>query len=771
MTVLRLAPVLVLALVLSACDKADGGDGGLAASPSKLISLFDPVASSAVIPFPNDGLFGGTTDGTLNIPNASNAPFVTAANQLDGFSTVASVFTDLIGRVDLDSANAAPLNERALWIISTRAAALGQNPLLTPGVDYRVQFSTAIDPVTQRPLDALRSRLLIEPLKPLDPATTYLVVVTRALTSDEGVAAEPADLFSAVLSDKTVTAQLVDFSLPWQPTLALLTSARLEALEGIRQLYQARILPSLAQIGGGLSQLTGVPIDFGADNLVIAWPFTTQGIGNTLALLQENVEPSALTLVATGRTTQDLIPQLPPIADVYVGSIQLPYYLADATATAEDGDFLIGETPDNPLTSFWRADASVVADGTAPVGAPCGALQPSASTTRCFPQPLARAAQRVPVIATIPNANSGQSEPEGGWPVVIFQHGITGNRSQMLAIAPALTAAGFAVVAIDLPLHGLPPDSALRAATDGFPAPLRPTERSFDLDLVDNATGAPPADGTADASGTHFINLSSLLTSRDNLRQAEADLITLTASVGGATILGTNLQPSGARFRGSSVRFVGYSLGGIVTSTFLGVQPGEAAAVLAMPGGGVAKLLDGSAAFGPRIAAGLSAASGGSIAQGNDTYETFLRFAQTIVDDGDPLNYAEAATASRATLMFEVRGDGVVPNCTVIEDENCTAIDAIPISGYLSGTDPLARAMGLAFLPGETQFDGYDVPIAAQTIVDAEGIDAVVRFNQGDHGSLLSPAANALVTCEMQRQAAVFLASNGVQLPLGACGE
>ncbi|MEQ1440037.1 hypothetical protein AAG565_11790 [Fontimonas sp. SYSU GA230001] len=773
MTVLRLAPVLVLALVLSACGKADNGDGGLAESPSKLISLFDPVAASAVIPFPNDGLFTGTTDGTLNIPNPSNAPFVTAANQLDGFSTVASIFTDLIGRVDLASANAAPLNQRALWIINTRAAALGQNPLLTPGIDYRVQFSTAIDPVTQRPLSDLRSRLLIEPLKPLDPATTYLVVVTRALRSDEGIAAEPADLFSAVLSDRSVNAQLVDRSLPWQPTLALLTPARQESLEGIRQLYQTRILPVLAQIGGALSQQTGVEIDFGADNLVIAWPFTTQGISTTLKRLQANVQPSALTLVATGLTTQDVIPQLPPVADVYVGSIQLPYYLADATPTAEDGneDFLIGGAPDNPLNSFWRADPEVVSEGNAPAGAPCGALQPSVSTTRCFPQPRPRAAQRVPVIATIPNANSGRTQPNDGWPVVIFQHGITGNRSQMLAIAPALAAAGFAVVAIDLPLHGLPPDNALRAATDGFPAPLRPTERTFDLDLVDNATGAPPADGVADPSGTHFINLSSLLTSRDNVRQAEADLITLTASVGGATILGGNLQPNGSQFRGAGVRYVGHSLGGIVTSTFLGVQPGSSAAVLAMPGGGIARLLDGSAAFGPRIAAGLAAASGGSIREGNDTYETFLRFAQTVIDDADPVNYAGAATASRAVLMFEVRGDAVVPNCTVAGDANCTAIDTIPISGYLSGTDPLARVMGLGFLPGPGQFEGFDVPVAAQTIVDANGIDAVVRFNQGDHGSILSPAANPLVTCEMQRQAAAFLASNGTQLPIGTCGE
>lgn len=744
---LKWAPVLVLAFVLSACDKADGGDGGLAESPSKLMSLFDPVASSAVIPFPNDGLFTGTTDGTLNIPNAANAPFVTAANRLDGFSTVASAFTDLIGRVDLDSANA----PGSIVIINTRTFSV-----LVPGTDYRVQFSTAIDPVTQKPLDELRSRLLIEWLKPLAPATTYMVVVTRALVSEEGVNAEPADLFRVVLSTQTVDEQ---FAAGAEPALTLLSSAQRTALEGVRQLYQTRILPPLA--GAGIPK----------ENLVIAWPFTTQSIGPTLTRLQANVTPQALTLVATGLTTQDLIAALPPVADVYIGSITLPYYLADATATAEDGDFFIDGAADNPLNSFWRADPSVISAGNAPAGVPCGALLPSESTTACFPQPLERAAQRVPVLVTIPNANSGHAMPGGGWPVVIFQHGITGNRSQMLAIAPALAAAGFAVVAIDLPLHGLPPGDALRAGTEQFPANLRPTERIFDLDLVDNATGAAGADGTVDSSGTHFINLSSLLTSRDNLRQAEADLMTLAASTGGAVILGADFQPDGNALDGDTTRYVGHSLGAIVATTFLGVNPGDGAAVFAMPGGGIAKLLDGSAGFGPRIAAGLSVASGGSIAQGNDTYETFLRFAQTLVDDGDPINYAAAATANRPTLMFEVVGDAVVPNCTIVGDANCTVTDTIPISGYLSGTDPLARMMGLEFLPGPTQFDGFDVPIAAQTIVDAAGIDAVVRFNQGDHGSILSPAANALVTCEMQTQTSVFLASNGVQLPIGTCGN
>src|SRR3546814_19645404 len=63
---------------------------------------------------------------------------------------------------------------------------------LIPGVDYRVQSSPAIDPDTGVPLNVLRTRMLIEPLKPLKTATQYLVVVPRQVTSTDGVPVEAA---------------------------------------------------------------------------------------------------------------------------------------------------------------------------------------------------------------------------------------------------------------------------------------------------------------------------------------------------------------------------------------------------------------------------------------------------------------------------------------------------------------------------------------------------------------------------------------------------
>ena len=56
-------------------------------------------------------------------------------------------------------------------------------------------------------------------------------------------------------------------------------------------------------------------------------------------------------------------------------------------------------------------------------------------------------------------------------------------------------------------------------------------------------------------------------------------------------MLGANSLPNGVILDGSKRRFVGHSLGGIVGVPFLAVNTDADAATLAMPGGGVAKLL------------------------------------------------------------------------------------------------------------------------------------------------------------------------------------
>ena len=296
-------------------------------------------------------------------------------------------------------------------------------------------------------------------------------------------------------------------------------------------------------------------------------------------------------------------------------------------------------------------------------------------------------------------------------------------------MSATLAAQGFAVVAIDLPLHGLPSDSPFAIGNTPFGAIA--SERTFDVDYVNNASGAPGQDGIADSSGTHFINLSSLLTSRDNLRQAVADLFVLTATLPSLDIDGNGTGD----FDSSRMQFVGLSLGAIVGTSFLALEPNVNVGMLSAPGGGIARLLDGSATFGPRIRAGL-AASG--VQAGTPTYDSFMGAAQQVIDSIDPVNYG-FASAQNAILLHEVVGDGAANKPDQVVPNN---VPGAP----LSGTDPLIRVLGLS-------------PIT-QTTQAANGIRGVTRFTAGEHASLISPTAPA-VTAEMQGQMASLLMSSG----------
>ncbi|MGH8462376.1 MAG: hypothetical protein ACRESS_12275 [Stenotrophobium sp.] len=778
MRLIRVLPFVLVSLSLAACSQNDGPNIANAnGSPAKsnIYSLFDPNAGT--VPFPFDGLFvnsSGNLTGTLNIPNAQNAPFVANANLQDGYSTTASIFTDFLGFVDFNTTGPDPTTHLPGLLILDSSTG---TPLVE-GTDYKLQPSTAIDDSTGGtglPINQTRTRILIEPLKPLKASTTYIVALTIALKSKDGVPVAASDAFIVVRSATPVTGassgtQDTDPTNPEYAYLQTLTPAQKGTLEALRsQLIRPVVV--------GLENGAHIP----EQAIALAWSFTTESTTKTLQAVNDAAVASQMTVANTGKTTQDFLAAVPPVADVYVGTVKLPYYLADSGGNVHSTA---------PLSTYWKADQTqpdlnAKFLGKVPCAAFSSAFVPTApsgvtqdqikSTTACFPVPVKQSDETVPVLATVPNANSGKTMPANGWPVVIFQHGITGNRSQMLAIAPALAAAGMVTVAMDLPLHGIVDktsplyDNQLLASA----APsLMTGERTFDLDLENNSTSAPGPYGAIDPSGTWFINLPSLITSRDNLREAAADLISLSKTLGSAGAVFLN-APGGFKIDPTRIYYVGHSLGGIVGGTLLGVNSDIKAATLANPGGGIAKLLDASVSFGPIIAAGLRS---NGVIEGTDTYETFLRFAQTLVDSGDPINYASTVLAKHPLLLLEVCGDTVVPNAalapggSITQTNGCTtplAEDKLTISSFLAGTDPLIAALGLTpATPGAA----LTVPIAQLAPITGANLGVAVRFNDGNHGSILNPAGsatNAAVTCEMQRETASFLATGGTALPIG----
>ncbi|MCB1589274.1 MAG: hypothetical protein KDI37_10875 [Xanthomonadales bacterium] len=700
----QLIPLLLSALVLSACSSSSNSPRAVPAPPATnnngtpvnaiITARFDP--SNGVLPLPNNLLLSGSTDLTLNPPVADPTnigdPFV-ALSALDGWGLITPWSASFSAA--LAPATIIPGQTVRMFEVnrSNAGAVTGVVRELQPGVDFTAVLSS-VDPTNRT--------LVMVPLQPLEELKTYMAVLTDGLTDTAGNDVTPDQTY--FLAKRT--APLVDAA--GNSTDPLLPTATARALEPLRQLTNAQEASAAA---AGVNR----------DDIVLSWAATTQGATIPLRALRSTVQPATTRLAPTGLTTAAA--GLPPIADIYIGTIDLPYYLAAPGGAAE-------LPPQTILGTFWQAAPGAYV----PPFNSLGLSPTSTNVTFANPLPVAKGTETAPLIMTVPNAASGRTRPEAGWPVVIFGHGITRNRCDSLAISATMAAQGFAVVAMDHPLHGANPDVPSDACgafyVEGTPFAPIARERTFDVDLINNATGAPGPDGLRDPSGAHFINLASLLTARDNLRQAQADLSVLTLSVPSMDLNANGIGD----FDGSRIYYVGQSLGGIIGTVFMTVEPNVSTGVLNVPGGGIAKLLDGSPTFGPRIRAGLAAAAG--LQPGTPDFESFLLAAQTVIDSADPINYARSLVLTDRVLLQEVLGDQVVPN----------RVTGAP----LSGTEPLIAIMGLNKITG--------------TALDANGIRGFVRFTEGDHGSLLSPAASAATTFEMQGQMASMLVSGGTSV-------
>jgi len=494
-------------------------------------------------------------------------------------------------------------------------------------------------------------------------------------------------------------------------------------------------------------------------------------------------------------------------ADVYISSLTAPHYLETPTAancvlttdtpTIENCPSLysrfeaLGDSPITvlgalgagllPLETFaaqYEAQApsfgrSAEYDGNPAnlVGLNFG-LDNAKHLTKFNPLPEVKSIVNIPVLITVPNA---LPMPTGGWPVMIYQHGITTTKETMFAFAGAMANAGVVVVAIDHTLHG---DRVGKL-----------TDKNGNIVSI-GASDTDENGGTTAGDPTTYLNLTSLLTARDNLRQSELDILALRlalSKMGEDPTLKIDL---------TDVSFFGHSLGGIAGVTAVAaanestINPLTGAtddyamdvASFLAPGGGVPGFLLESPSFGGLVQSGLTssdtfqatlveaAASQGITqevlasleASGSPQYDglvdavygpfsaVFNFAAQTILDASDPINYASTIAANtRALHVMEVVGDDVnLPDQTI---PNSTQNSA------LSGTDPLVAYMGL--------------PEVSTTTVDVDGVKALVRFTDGNHGSILTAAVregsgntvegNTAVLIEMQTQLATFMATKG----------
>ena len=731
--VLISAAVLVAAGCSSSTDNApavrptdpttgNGAPPGTSAppTPAATAALYQPA--QGIFPFPNDLYFSGTTDGTINIQPANGLiPNQAGLNALDGWSTTAPIRIRFGGPLDPASFSTANIRVYQVTVSNTNKAVSGFTRPLTYGTEFSANIAsdvgvgssileiTPLVPLTPSAGPAL-------PTDPVPPAVGYLVLVTDGIRMAGGAAAT-ADTDYATI--KTTLGATVN-----PANCATLPNVPMQGACGFTASHFA--VAANAALG---------PLRLNPANIIVSFHFSTLATRDTLRVLGLTIFNPAAPVPAIGVSPvsiplNGINPALPAYASARFGTVTVPYYSYIPTPLAPGG--LSNDSA--VLRTAWRAAAAPPA----PLADPAN----ERNLTRFNPIPAKVADKAIPLLVIMPNGAAGAAgvKPAAGWPVVIFEHGITRDRSDAFALAQAFAAQGWVIAAVDLPLHGITSTTS--------PLYQAPNEQTFNLDLIVNNSGASGPDGVIDPTGTHFINLPYPLASRDNLRQGVVNLLALTRALPALDLDGDtvgDIDPA-------RIAFVGQSLGSIVGTTFGAALPTPTTLpaptatplrvptlVLSVPGGGVAALLRDSPTFGPRINAGLQAQG---LIPGTSLYAQYFRDVQNIVDAGDPLNFVTLAASQRSIYFQQMVGNGttVLPDQVIPNSATQRLISAIIGSG---------QAFPRVVPGGPVNGDGY------------------VNFVLGDHGSLLNPAASAPATGEMQTEAVIYTAGAPGPIPAG----
>lgn len=791
--------------------------------------VFDPA--NGVVPVPNDLLFSGTTDGTLNMPGEAvelgqqvdYSDPQTAIGALDGWSTTAPFVIDVAVAqgVTLDTSTAA-LPGAVRLFEATLGGALSPDSECNANPDVSAcKIGRELAYGTEFVTMGSGNSIVIVPAMPLKASQGYLLAVTKVVKDSTNTSIAPSSTYESVRLDVATK----PLPLPSQLQLQTLINSYEDKLEDagvdVSEVVHSAVFTTQSTDDVlNAAKLLMLP----EQNQPVIEPFMPHPFGATagdILVASGLVEVGSAAHMSASR------------ASVMVSKLHAPSYLETPTAqncqVSSPSDISPATCPslfsrfkamgDSPITVLGALQAGLLpmaelvrqydlqkaffgrGDFTGDPAQLAGMnftlggqpLDSARHTTKFNPIPAVvnnPVEDTIDVLVSMPNLdviNLGRQmadkplleKPATGWPVMLYSHGITSTKETMLAFAGSMAEAGIAVISIDHLLHGS------RAGAFSLPNGLTlPISAS---DVADTPVGPQPGDATA------YLNLASLLTARDNLRQSVLDFLALRLSLNKAynsVMLDINPQ---------QVSFYGHSLGGITGLTFTAsantpVLPPEVslnpyeikASSLLAPGGGIPGFLLESPAFSGTVRAGLmssgsfqaelikAAAAQGIAAADLEAFkvaqpaqyqaiedavyagfsQVFAFAAQTLVDSGDPVNYATTlAQNTNAIHLMEIVGndtnlpDQVVPNNTS--------------GSFLSGTDPLVALAGLS-------------KVSATTMSET-GVKAVVRFTDGHHSSMLSanPAmggsseeANLAVLVEMQTQLASFIASQGLVLPV-----
>lgn len=219
-------------------------------------------------------------------------------------------------------------------------------------------------------------------------------------------------------------------------------------------------------------------------------------------------------------------------------------------------------------------------------------------------------AKIIPPVATASGVPEVQSEneiyfnlflpsgtpPPHGWPVAIFGHSLnSGKEIAVYFVAADMAARGIATIAINAVGHGGGPLGSLKVEQSGriattFPAGGRGIDQNRDGSITSNEgfAAAPPQD---------------IIANRDGARQTVVDLMQLVREIEVGMDVDSDSMPD---LDSSRVYYFGQSLGGILGTILLAVEPNISAGVLNVPGGPGIDIFRLSPVFRPALGVALS---------------------------------------------------------------------------------------------------------------------------------------------------------------------
>ncbi|MFH1130272.1 MAG: alpha/beta fold hydrolase [Pseudomonadota bacterium] len=474
---------------------------------------------------------------------------------------------------------------------------LDENTVTNTTALFALNFSTA--PPTTAPMTfeyhKSDNTIIGTPTVPLRENTKYVIVMVSkikenqqkaagGLTDIQGRHVVPSLVFALARMDTALVKNGIS-------TVSVLDNTTAAALETLRINLNSLFLVLATK---GINR----------EDVVMAWSFTTQTITAPLLNLRA--------------MSWSMLSSLDQQAPAFVGTNDPSLTGIPPTVPTDN----IGSwVPDGEFTTWNALDQN-----------------PESSSYGAFlPNPANGKEEKIPFFMTIPKNKA----PTNGYPVVVFQHGLTRGKSDFLALANTLATSStrFATIAFDIIYHGArsfcTSDDHCNAnyncnTTTGQCCDTSECKTSFFKDT--DADGVPDVSG-----GSKFFNMKNPFAFRDSARQHVIDTVALLRAIK----LGAHKNLTGAPIPldTETVYFVGHSLGAMLGSIVLATDSLPKKAVLNVPGGPWSQIM--TQTEHPNFKAILDGElKARNISAGSIEAIRLFSTLQWILDPADPVNFA-----------------------------------------------------------------------------------------------------------------------------------